>query len=138
MKITVKTKEVVEVKTLLVCANVRYWEDAEVNGVVDTDGKMIPCRNGDNWEPIIDIETGVITNWKVGTVASLHYKVCDEGIYKLLDITGKAVKKIDGYVPKILCPKEDGYGDYIIMEINESGRIHDWKINLEDFDEEVV
>ena len=69
-------------------AGVRYWEDAEVNGVSDSENPpTIPCAefiHADNeyrWRPIIDIDNGVITNWEKGFTAQVHYKVCDDGIY---------------------------------------------------------
>jgi hypothetical protein len=131
---TVISAQKVEVKTLVVSAQVRYWEDTEVNGKEDLDGSLIPCRNEKNWEPKIDLETGVITNWKIGTVASVHYKICDAGIYQLADITGKIIKEIDGYVPNILCPEGDGYGDYIIMKIDANGKIDKWNVDLSEFE----
>lgn len=126
----------VEVKTLVVSAQVRYWEDAEVNGKEDTEGNLIPCRNGENWEPKIDLEAGVIANWPAGTVAKIHYKVCDAGIYQLADAAGKIIKEIDGYVPSIMCPADNGYGDYIIMNVDASGKIDKWRVDLSDFEEE--
>lgn len=50
-------------KTLIVEAGVRYWEDATVNGVEDSDGTLIPFRAGGNWCPIIDIGTGRVLDW---------------------------------------------------------------------------
>jgi hypothetical protein len=98
-----------------------------VNGVVDEEGKLIPCREGEYWCPIIDIDTGIIQNWKQGVKADIHYKICDDGSYYLLDAEGNAVLSIEqDYVPSILSPKESGYGDYIIMDIDESGQIADW------------
>lgn len=129
----VKVVNVVDVKTLIVDARPRYWEDTEVNGKEDTDGTLIPCRDGDSWKPVIDIETGVITNWKAGTVAHVHYKICDDGTYQLADAEGKIVAQIDGYVPSIMCPEEEGYGDYIIMTIDETGKIKNWKIDTSAF-----
>lgn len=70
MKAKIKIEKEVELKTLSVKAGVRYWEDAEVNGVEDTDGTLIPCRNGDDWCPEIDIETGRILNWEQGKTAN--------------------------------------------------------------------
>ena len=134
--ITVKTEKRVEVKTLLVNAEVRYWEDADVDGKEDADGSLIPCRDGDNWCPIIDIETGVIKNWNPGTIANVHYKVCDAGIYKLADAGRVVVKEIEGYVPNMLCPEGDGYGDYIIMKIDAAGKIDKWKVDLSEFEVE--
>ena len=133
--ITIKTVKTVEVKTLVVSAGVRYWEDTEVNGVEDKDGTLIPCRIDAYWCPKIDIAKGVITNWEAGKTAHVHYKVCDDGVYQLLNDSGDLVKGINSYVPKIMCPEENGYGDYIIMKIDANGKIANWKIDLSDFEE---
>lgn len=141
MNITVRIEKDVEVKTLEVRAGVRYWCDATVNGVEgnDDDDKDpgIPCRVGGLWKPSIDIATGTITNWLKGTTASVHYKVCDQCGWALLGPDGEVVKEAeDGYVPGVLCPKESGYGDYIIMDINEDGVIDGWKFDPTDFVED--
>lgn len=137
MKTTIKITKEVELKTLEVKANVRYWEDSEVDGVEDVDGNLIPCRVGDLWCPIIDIDSGVITNWKQGTKADVHYKVCDEGKYYIKDEEGNVVSSIENdYVPNILSQKENGYGDYIIMDIDENGKISDWVFALDGFADE--
>jgi hypothetical protein len=135
MKIRVATTKVVEVKTLSVDAFVRYWEDADVNGVEDTMGNLIPCRDGDSWKPIIDLETGVITNWQKGVSANIHYKVCDGGNYYLKDEEGNIVASLeDDYVPKIMCPNGNGYGDYIKMDIDEDGRIKNFNVDFTEFE----
>ena len=103
--------ETVAVKFLKVSAEVRYWEDAEVNGMEDTEGQFIPCRKGDAWEPTIDLDTGRVVDWPVDTLAKIHYKVCDAGRYALLDADGKEVCAKDGYVPDIMCPDDNGDGD---------------------------
>lgn len=131
LEIAVKTK--VPVVYLRAECGVRYWEDATVNGVADEDGALIPCRYGDAWIPTIDLATGIIEGWPEGTTASVHYKVCDDGRYALLDADRQEVAAIDGYVPKIMCPADSGYGDYVIMEIDGSGRIADWRVDLESF-----
>ena len=41
----------------------------------------------------------------------------------------------DASVPKTLSPKERGYGDYIIMDIDENGQIANWKFDFSDFDD---
>lgn len=135
MKVTIKIKKEVEVIALGVDAGVRYWEDATVNGVEDTEGNLIPCREGDRWRPIIDIESGMIVNWTKGVKARVHYKVCDDGIYHLLDGEGNSILIKDGYVPDILDVERDSYGDYIIMNIDENGLIADWnkEASIEDF-----
>jgi hypothetical protein len=134
MKIKV-TKEV-EVKTLLVRAYPRYWEDACINGEEDNEnGDNVPCKVGSIWNPHIDIETGKILNWKIGTTADIHYKVCDRCGWELVDIDGNIVSSVDSeYVPETLSPKERGYGDYIIMDIDEDGYIQNWKFKPENFE----
>jgi len=118
---------------LKVEAGVRYWEDGEVNGISDDDGDLIPCRNGDFWEPVIDLATGTIEGWPEGTTASVHYKVCDAGRYTLLDAERHEVKIRDGYVPAIMWPGGEGYGDCIIMKIDGAGKIENWRADLSDF-----
>lgn len=129
------TKEV-EVNFLIVNANVRYWEDATVNGQEYEEGTLVPCRNGDSWSLTIDLETGIISNWPIGTTADIHFKVCDCGTYQLADADGKIVKEINGYVPSVMCPGGQGYGDYIIMKIDAGGKIENWDIDLDDFEKE--
>lgn len=136
MKQTIKKSLTVDIKFLKVEAGVRYWEDATVNGVEDEEGTLIPCKDGDFWKPIIDIETGQITNWIKGVTASIHYKICDDGSYYLIDDKGETVLSIEGdYVPQCLCPKERGYGDYIIMDISEDGMIDRWRFSMNGFDD---
>jgi len=134
MKVTIKIEKEVDVKTLKVNAKVRYWEDTSVNGIEDSDGNLIPCRNGDNWSPIIDVDSGIITNWRKGTSADIHYKVCDCCAWELLDEKGNfVVGENDGYVPETLSPADSGYGDYIIMKVDVDGIIQDWSFNIDDF-----
>jgi len=114
---------------------VRYWEDARVNGEEDTDGDKIPLRKGDTWDITIDLESGTIENWTKGVVASVHYKVCDAGVYRLISTDGNVVVERDGYVPSFLCPNKNGYGDYVIMDIDENGNIGEWYISSGDLDD---
>ncbi len=137
-KITVtKTKcQEMEVKYLQADCGVRYWEDAKVNGVEDTDGTLIPLRFRDRWRPLIDLDTGVIEAWPSGTVAEIHYKVCDDGTYTLLNEKSEKVAEIDGYVPEIMAPGDNdkGFGDYVVMNIDGSGKIANWEVLLNEFD----
>lgn len=125
----VMRKDVFEVAFLQVSAEVRYWEDAAINGAEDEAGTLIPFRNGDLWEPVIDLVAGRIVDWPEGVVADIHYKVCDQGEYWLLDADKKRIAKwSDDYVPNaLLCPEVEGYGDYIIMAVDGSGAIRGWK-----------
>lgn len=136
MKIELTVKKEFEVEFLQVSAGVRYWDDGTINGECREDGFDTPCKDGDRWKPIIKLETGEIVNWDKGNKAEMHYKICDDGLYTLIDDKGEVVKTIDGYVPSLMCPKENGYGDYIIMDIDEDGMIQDWKCDLSDFDNE--
>ena len=135
------TKEF-DIEYLFVEAGVRYWKDAIIDGIEDIDDNIhgipdengtIPCRDGNCWKPLININTGKIVNWTQGVKASIHYKICDNGTYKLLDANMELIKKIRDYVPKMLSPKEEGWGDYIIMDIDPDGQIRDWKIILDEF-----
>lgn len=126
IELEITRTEKVEVQFLKAIAEVRYWEDATVNGIEDSEGDLIPCRVGDCWAPTIDLDTGVIQDWPADTIADIHYKVCDAGRYALLDAEGNKVKEIDGYVPGIMCPVGGGYGDYIIMHVGPVGNIANW------------
>ena len=128
-------------KTLVkVRAYVRYFEDGTVNGEEDISydeqvaGLMpkMPCsvqvdghKTWEYWCPEIDPEQGKILNWFEGTEADIHYKVCDE-CEITVEKDGKTIKEYDGYVPRFLCPAENGYGDYIIMHVDGDGMIEDW------------
>lgn len=113
-----------------VSANVRYWEDASINGEEDTDGRLIPFRSGNNWTPVIRLLDGMVMDWPAGTVADIHFKVCDAGEYWLQDADHRRVAKWAGfYVPDdFLCHGSGtGYGDYIIFKIGDDGLIEKWK-----------
>lgn len=134
-RINVLKRESIDVRYLQAECCVRYWEDAILNGEEDTDGK-IPCRCGDVWAPLIDLDSGKILNWTDGIEADIHYKVCDAGKYSLLDENKKIVQAIEGYVPDIMCPEGAGYGDYVIMKVGRDGVIQNWEISLDAFEDE--
>jgi hypothetical protein len=138
VEINVKEKKKFNLKTLHVNANARYWENSTINGFNDTErGDLIPCKENNSWKPIIDIDNGIILNWEKGKVASIHYKVVDCCRYEIHDDNGKIIKSVeDGYVPRTLSPKRNGYGDYIIMDIDENGLINNWIFKVDDFFDE--
>lgn len=147
MKKTILTPQEIEI-TFAVCQIfARYWEDSEVNGEEDDATKpKMPCienvehyymKNRLAWCPIIDLDKGQIVNWTKGTTASIHYKSCDGNVVELQDPNRNTIKDYNGYVPNFLCPKEDGWGDYVIMDIDENGFIKNFNNNLDDlFDED--
>lgn len=126
MKVRAKVTKEFDVAVIRVRAEVRYWEDATVNGTEDTEGTLIPLRQESCWEPAIELESGRVLDWPEGTTADVHYKVCDAGEYELLDADGNVVAKKNGYVPDMLSVGDSGYGDYIIMKIGPDGMIEGW------------
>ena len=134
-------------KILKISAGVRYYEDADIDGVEDISydeqqqGAMprVPCvvMNPDEknkadiwrWCPEIDAETGMVLNWKKGVKANIHYKVCDDCMIDYFEDEKLVCNNDDyWYCPDFLCPDEEGYGDYIIMTINEIGQIENWSV----------
>jgi len=110
-------------------AEVRYWEDALVNGVEDVNGTLIPFRELDLWTPVIRLVDGLVINWPDGMIADIHYKVCDQGEYWLQNVGGRRLSKWRGdYVPdKFLCHDDEGYGDYIIFKVGGDGFIINYR-----------
>lgn len=117
-----------QARYIAVSADVRYWEDGVLNGVEDAEGR-IPCRNGDSWEPVIELASGRILDWPPGVEARVYYKVCDAGEYWLLNAAKQRIAKWKShYVPKdILCMGAGRHSDYIILQIGPDGLIVDWK-----------
>lgn len=139
MKATIKIEKEVEIKYLKVTAHVRYWEDAEVNGAEeDDDNPTIPFNDKETWTPVIDVDSGCIVDWPQGVTASVHYKVCDEGVYTLLDADKNVIKEISSYVPDCLSISDSGYGDYICIDIDENGHINNWYFTDDDVDEMIL
>lgn len=136
MIIELKTTKTVDVKYIKCSIGARYWEDGTVNDEEDTNGDLIPLREGDYWCPIIDLDTGIIKDWPSGTTADVHYKSCDDNEFTLLDSEMNVLHMQNSYVPDFLAINDDSFGDYVIMEIEENGQITDWdssKVDLYDF-----
>ena len=147
MKRNILVEQEIEISLAVCQIFARYWEDSEVNGVEDdAEHPKMPCiENVEDfyynklqlaWCPIIDLDKGQICNWPKGTTAKIHYKSCDENVVELLDSNRNTIKEYEGYVPKFLCPKEDGWGDYVIMDIDEDGFIKDFNNNIDDIFED--
>lgn len=132
MILTVNVPQQIDAKFLVVRAGVQYWEDTLVNGEEegDIDGKLIPCRVGEYWWPVIDVDSGVIMNWTPGVTAKVCYKICDDGYYSVMNSLGKAVFGVEQrYVPNVLDTSgkyRKGYSKHIIMSIDETGKIAEW------------
>jgi len=114
---------------LIVEACVRFWEDAKINGFSDHEGSLVPFKDDDIWKPVIELATGRIKDWPADKEADIYFKVCDAGDYWLADDQlNKLAKWYDHYVPdSFLAIGEDGFGDYIIMQVDKSGQIIGWE-----------
>lgn len=131
MEVEIKNK-LLEVKFIMVEANIRNWKDGVINGDNDEDGSQTPFREGDIWCPVINVDTGIILDWPEGMVASFHYKVCDSGVYHLLDNKMIVVASIlDNYVPSGLCHGDTGFGDYIIFDVDKTGKIVNYQADID-------
>lgn len=124
---------------LEVDARPRYWEDCRVNDVEDTEGALIPFRYGDSWKPVIRLADGFVLDWPQGMTAEVHYKVCDDGDYRLCDTNMVPLAKWGSFyvADAFLCPGGGGYGDYIILTISADGFIQGWRhpeINPEEWE----
>ena len=105
------------------------WEDATVNGIEDTEqGDNIPCKEDEYWNIKIDVDSGVIQDWDNTKEANIHYKSADDNQFEFLDENEEQIATYDGYVPDFLeCTEEQGFGNYVLLEIENSGKIKNWK-----------
>lgn len=119
----------VPVRYLKASMGVRYWEDATLNGQPRFEEDDFPLRKFDTWNITIDLHTGHILNWPLGTDASVHFKVCDDGVYSLLDENMNEVVTKEGYVPSMI----GEYGDYVVLDIDQNGYIKNFEVDLDYF-----
>ncbi len=135
MDFKITEEKTINVSYLRVSVGARYYEDAKLNGIEDAEKKM-PCIIENYWCPLIDIDSGRILNWEEGNKADLHYKVCDNGKYSLMNAYFEVLKDFTGYVPSIMSPNGESFGDYIIMKIDEKGFIENWNpSSINDFND---
>ena len=151
MKIDIVKKVSEDIKYLRATMGVRYWVDCEYGfdfestlyiDFPDTEEEneriknLTPCvvrkdigyKENDYLELIIDIDEGKVLNWPYGFCLNTRYKVCDDGEYVFLDENKNEVinitKSFDQYyVPDFLALEDNGYGDYVIINIDGNGKI---------------
>ena len=117
MKVTVTKPVEIDIAYVRISVAVKYDEEDIPND--------FPFRKGDQWDIIVDIETGKIVDWPEGVEHDLHMKVTDSGSYWFLDAAKLPVGWIDeDYVPNDVVP--GSYGDYIEMQIAGDGTITNW------------
>lgn len=122
MKIKVMRASEIEVDAIRLVLPVRY-------GTEDIP-KDFPLRVGDAWRGTIDIASGRIREWPQGQAGSMFMKVCDMGIYTLLNGDEEVGCINEDYVPNSIIPGE--YGDYVDFAIDEAGHIAGWEPRPED------
>lgn len=118
MKLTVTKPVEMNVTAVRARFPIRHPEDF-------TGGDDFPGRNGETITMDIDIDTGVVKDWPAGRTAELYEKVCDEGDYHLIDGDEVIASRTDNYVPGFF--PADHFGDYIIFNIDGTGKIEGWK-----------
>lgn len=117
----------------------RYFQDACINGAFDdSENPQMPfIENVDGqkmWCPLIDLDNGLIVGWPKGVTAKTHYKSCDDNYIELLNADNEKIFEYCGYVPDFLDPYKDGYGDYVILVIDENGKISDFNPTFKDME----
>lgn len=150
MKISRKKVVEEDVKYLYAHLHDDWWDGAEISrdGAefedVDEDGSQIsdmlkPFNAPTNIERFknfvkddnifsmkINVDTGEVVGWPKGTIMNIYWKIVDEGLYQYLDENDNIIFEYDGYVPNELAIEEEGYGDYVILNIDADGKIEHW------------
>ena len=113
MKIEIPTTKEIDIRFVKIILPMRYGDEDVPYA--------FPLRTGDIWEALIDTDTGRIQNWPRGQSGRMATKVCDAGIYILLDADGREIARREDYVPHSLIPGK--YGDYVDLNIDADGTI---------------
>ena len=144
MKVKVKRLQEIELSYLKAKMGIRYfigYEYSEDNGKTwvkaeedddETDKKFrehLPLVDDENyWTIHIDLVNGKVLDWPKDFCVRTYFKICDDGEYSFLDELGEEIinltKEYDQYyVPIFLSLEDDGYGDYVYININGDGSI---------------
>lgn len=164
MKINRTIKIEQDIKYLKACMGIRHWQDCdyskddgktwidacEEDTVEESENmkEITPCvikknigyGDSDYWEIIIDLDNGKILDWPNNISIRTHYKVCDDGEYIFLDENKEEVVNITDkydqyYVPDFLAIEDDGWGDYVYLNIDNQGNIEHFDIMKEKIEE---
>lgn len=118
MKLTIMRPVTVEVDAIRCVVPVNY-------GTEDMP-EDYPHRTRDTWDVTFDVATGQIRDWPEGVEPlGLHMKVVDGGRYYIMCGNGIVASMEEEYVPD--CFPGTHYGDYLIFDIDASGRITNWQ-----------
>lgn len=125
MKITVVREVELEFDAVRVVAQPRY---------LDEDCPDFPTKfvHGDTIAFTIDLKgrEASIRGWE-GKAQEIHTKVCDCCSVYLLNFTYEVAKRENNYVPGFM--PGNHYGDYLILNIADDGKITNWNATAKDF-----
>lgn len=139
MKVKVMKPTIVDVKYLKVNIEDVDYTSWELNFCGLDYMEQHPFHtNKHNIEFSIELETGKVLGWENGKTLTTFDKVRDQGTYTLCDADFNEVVSYEGYVPKMLDRRGDGYGDYLQFTINDKGYIENWEVSFREFDCEWV
>lgn len=116
------------------CSYTFPFEDEE-------DEEQLPLVKMGYWQGTIDLQTHKLLEWEpYFSECYLQAKVCDTGIYTLLDAEKKPICTLKGYVPNGVIPPKNGAGDYIHFAINADGTVEEWQdtYDFTDFKERAI
>lgn len=106
------------------------YDGSEEN--TETVKSLLPCTFTKNdefhWQIMIDIDNGKVLDWPKDLCLRTGFKICDDGEYVFTDENDKEIVNItkeydQRYVPDFLSLEDEGYGDYIYININGDGSI---------------
>ena len=80
------------------------------------------------WAITIDLNEGKVLDWPEGFAIRTNFKVCDDGEYLFFDADKNLITNITDeydqyYVPDFLSIEDEGYGDYVYINIGPDGKI---------------
>ena len=112
------------VKSQLPCMKTITYKHKSIWNKVET------ITERQDWCPVIDVNKGKVLDWTPGFVLVTQFKVCDQGVYVYSNYNEtRQIVSTDCdeyYVPDWLCDWDNGYGDYMYIQINGDGTIENW------------
>ena len=147
MKVKCKTIQELDIKYVNCYLIQDWWDGAQISKEgsdfveVEEDGSNLPMlipvtEDMTTYQSLktckafpmkINLETGHIEYWMKGYAMHIYWKVRDQGVYEYIDANGNIIEKLDtDYVPNYLAIGDSGYGDYVIIDIDENGNIKNW------------
>ena len=99
------------------------------------EGFVPPMYNSERrtLEVTVDLKYRRVLDWDEGKgYIHMWAKLCDSGMYTLLDEEKRPLYQKEGYVPNALIPPcERGFGDYMRLAIESDGSLPEWRKELD-------